>query len=70
MMGHFIGIFQISTYIFRLCLLCFILYDEIRSDEAGDLADKMIGHKLITKQTGEAGRPCNKVMVEIGRAHV
>ena len=23
----------------------------------------MIGHKLITKQTGEEGRPCNKIMV-------
>ncbi|KAF2803870.1 succinyl-CoA ligase-like protein subunit beta [Mytilinidion resinicola] len=31
--------------------------------EAGILADQMIGHKLITKQTGAGGRPCNAVYV-------
>ena len=30
-------------------------------EEAKTFASKMIGSKLITKQTGEAGRPCNKV---------
>lgn len=28
-----------------------------------DVAGKMLGHKLITKQTGEAGRICNTVMI-------
>lgn len=32
-------------------------------DEVKDVASKMIGSKLITKQTGEHGIPCNKVMV-------
>ncbi|XP_064638134.1 succinate--CoA ligase [ADP-forming] subunit beta, mitochondrial-like [Lineus longissimus] len=32
-------------------------------DEARDLADQMLGHRLVTKQTGEAGILCNKVMV-------
>jgi succinyl-CoA synthetase beta subunit len=32
-------------------------------NEVADVASKMIGHKLITKQTGEEGRPCNKIMV-------
>ncbi|KAF2860331.1 succinate--CoA ligase subunit beta [Piedraia hortae CBS 480.64] len=31
--------------------------------EAGILADQMIGHKLITKQTGERGRICNSVFI-------
>ncbi|EJU01123.1 succinate-CoA ligase [Dacryopinax primogenitus] len=31
--------------------------------EAEDIAEKMIGHKLITKQTGEKGRICNAVML-------
>jgi len=31
--------------------------------EARSLAAKMLGHTLITKQTGEKGKPCNKVMV-------
>lgn len=31
------------------------------AEEAKTFASKMIGSKLITKQTGEAGRPCNKV---------
>jgi succinyl-CoA synthetase beta subunit len=32
-------------------------------EEAKDMAEKMIGHKLITKQTGAAGKPCNSVFV-------
>lgn len=35
----------------------------IRAEEAGDVASKMIGDLLVTKQTGEKGIPCNKVMV-------
>lgn len=31
--------------------------------EAVKLASQMIGHKLITKQTGEKGVPCNEVMI-------
>lgn len=31
--------------------------------ECGELASKMIGDYLITRQTGEAGRICNKVMI-------
>lgn len=31
--------------------------------EVADLASKMIGSRLITKQTGEKGIPCNKVMI-------
>ena len=34
-----------------------------RPEEAETIASKMIGHKLFTKQTGEAGRICNNVMV-------
>ncbi|OWA51900.1 Succinyl-CoA ligase [ADP-forming] subunit beta, mitochondrial [Hypsibius exemplaris] len=32
-------------------------------EEAEQLAEKMIGFKLITKQTGERGRICSKVMI-------
>jgi succinyl-CoA synthetase beta subunit len=31
--------------------------------EVRDIAKKMIGNKLITKQTGEKGIPCNQVMI-------
>ena len=34
-----------------------------RPDEARDLAAQMLGKHLVTKQTGEAGRICNAVMV-------
>ena len=34
-----------------------------RPAEARALASEMIGHKLITKQTGAAGRPCNSVYI-------
>ncbi|KAL0579797.1 succinate--CoA ligase beta chain [Marasmius crinis-equi] len=33
------------------------------AEQAKELASKMIGSKLITKQTGEAGRVCNAVML-------
>jgi len=32
-------------------------------DEVKDIASQMIGNNLYTKQTGEAGRPCEKVMI-------
>ena len=32
-------------------------------EEVQAIAQEMIGHKLITKQTGEKGINCNKVMV-------
>lgn len=31
--------------------------------EVAEIAKNMIGHKLITKQTGASGRPCNMVVV-------
>jgi succinyl-CoA synthetase beta subunit len=34
--------------------------------EVREAAEAMIGHKLITKQTGEAGRPVRRVYVEAG----
>ncbi|XP_065187976.1 succinate--CoA ligase [ADP-forming] subunit beta, mitochondrial-like [Sycon ciliatum] len=33
------------------------------ADEAKDMAGQMIGHTLVTKQTGERGRICEKVLV-------
>jgi len=33
------------------------------AEEAGSVAGQMIGDTLVTKQTGEKGIPCNKVMV-------
>lgn len=34
-----------------------------RPEEAKDLASKMLGKLLVTKQTGAEGRICNAVMV-------
>ena len=34
-----------------------------RPNEIKTYAEKMIGNKLITKQTGEQGRICEKVLV-------
>jgi succinyl-CoA synthetase beta subunit len=33
------------------------------ADEAKEIAGQMIGSSLVTKQTGEEGKPCNKVFV-------
>ncbi|KAK7082360.1 beta' subunit [Halocaridina rubra] len=33
------------------------------AEEAGEIAGKMIGDLLVTKQTGEKGIPCNRVLV-------
>lgn len=35
----------------------------IRPEEAENIAGKMLGQYLVTKQTGEKGRICNAVMV-------
>lgn len=34
-----------------------------RPEIAGEIASKMLGQLLVTKQTGEGGRICNMVMV-------
>jgi len=34
-----------------------------RPEEAGKISGQMIGDYLVTKQTGEAGRICNMVMI-------
>lgn len=33
------------------------------SEEVKSLASQMLGRRLITKQTGEEGRPCDKIMI-------
>lgn len=35
----------------------------LRPEEARDISSQMIGRKLYTKQTGEAGRICNQVFI-------
>lgn len=46
-----------------ICSFMMLNYFTFRADEAKDIASKMIGHKLFTKQTGSEGRICKKVMV-------
>lgn len=41
---------------------CFQIFF-IRPEEAEQVAGKMLGQYLVTKQTGEKGRICNAVMV-------
>eukprot|EP00055_Hartaetosiga_balthica_P009586 m.38510 g.38510 ORF g.38510 m.38510 type:complete len:421 (-) comp6805_c0_seq1:212-1474(-) len=51
-MGHFDNGFQGGVH----------LVDNT-ADAVKEMANNMLGHNLITKQTGEEGRPCNMVMV-------
>lgn len=41
-------------------IITYILYD-FRPEEAREMASRMLGKKLFTKQTGEQGRICNEV---------
>lgn len=50
-------------YIFHITFNHFKKKNSFRAEEAGDIALKMIGDMLITKQTGEKGRICNSVMI-------
>lgn len=43
-------------------LLKFYLFFS-RPEEAKELAEKMLGHNLVTKQTGAEGKPCNAVYI-------
>lgn len=36
---------------------------KLRASEAKDIASKMLGHNLITKQSGAEGKPVNKVYI-------
>ncbi|PVU92507.1 hypothetical protein BB561_003777 [Smittium simulii] len=49
--GHFKNNFQGGVHVAKT------------PEEARDLASKMINQVLVTKQTGEEGKPCNKVFV-------
>lgn len=40
-----------------------LLSSSPRPEEARDISSQMIGRKLYTKQTGEAGRICNQVFI-------
>ena len=42
-------------------LFCFDLTVLHRPDEAKEMASRMLGKKLFTKQTGDQGRICNDV---------
>jgi len=45
-------------------IILILLFINIYSPEqVKDYASKMLGHKLITKQTGAAGRDCNAVSI-------
>jgi len=54
------GVQIVFTYIFPFLQL-FLIF--LRPEEAKEKAKQMIGHKLITKQTGAEGRPCKAVLV-------
>ena len=45
-----------------LILVCPVVFSS-SADQAQDISGQMIGNKIFTKQTGEAGRICDKVMV-------
>ena len=40
---------------------CAFVFTPPRPEDAKHFAANMLGHKLITKQTGEDGLPCDKV---------
>lgn len=48
---------------FHLDQLTDFLLFLLRPEEARDISSQMIGRKLYTKQTGEAGRICNQVFI-------
>ena len=55
---------EASVLFFRMFMgnvLCCTLTVLRRPTEVKMFAEKMLGHHLITKQTGATGRPCNKV---------
>ena len=49
---------------YRVSVVSLSVTCSISIDEAVDYAKQMLGSRLVTKQTGEKGRPCNKVRGE------
>ena len=60
MEGH-ISTLTIPWNFLKLISACLLIFD--RPDEAKEMASRMLGRKLFTKQTGEQGRICNAVSV-------
>ena len=59
--------FQLSCY-YTSCgatNLLFIFLFNSSPEDVLSLARKMIGHRLVTKQTGTNGRPCDQVHVHV-----
>lgn len=54
---------SLEYLLFSLSLYLLILTVFDRPEVAGELASQMLKQYLVTKQTGAAGRICNKVMV-------
>lgn len=50
------------TVTYHSAIFTSLLYP-LRPEEARDISSQMIGKKLFTKQTGEAGRICNQVFI-------
>lgn len=42
---------------------CSFIFELCRPGQARDFAEKMLGQRLITRQTGEEGKPVNKVFL-------
>ena len=59
------GVRVIYSYAFHmsLCVYDTLTKSTIRPTEAKMFAEQMIGHKLVTKQTGARGRLCNAVYI-------
>lgn len=38
-------------------------FNSSRPDEAKEVASKMLGHRLFTKQTGREGKPVSKIIM-------
>lgn len=47
------------------CFVSLFGVDGSRPEEVEDVCSKMLGHKLITKQTGSEGKPCQKVLLSV-----
>lgn len=59
------GVKLISSYFAYFPLFELILPDLNRPMEAKMYAEKMLGKKLVTKQTGSHGKPCNIVLLPL-----
>ena len=61
---------MIDGFVFKACNISILTHKPPSPEQAKEYAEKMLGNRLITKQTGAQGRICNAVSLSSHICHL